>query len=254
MEDPLEGSKRKIARAEEHIEDLEREIKLFVNKNPYKQVIEPDPDRPHQTLYKIKLTEPIPGSFANIVGDVVNNLRSALDQAVYAIALASGIQSPKEAYFPFARTAADFERNLKGRCKDVPQDIWPLFRSFEPYKGGNEVLWTLNEMCTTDKHKMLIPLGTGAAFGPGLDLSGTGFFELYTNPIWDRTKQELVYLRLGPESKFDYKIRFILYIAFNDIAAIDGEPVRAILDQTLGEIRRILLSIEAEGTRLGIFK
>jgi hypothetical protein len=252
MSDLFKSSRRKIARAKEHILDLERQIRVFAGENPYKQIVEEDPQRPGYLLHKIKLTKSLAPSFSDLVGDAVSNMRAALDHACYALA-ASHKTKPINAYFPFARDAAGLESAIKGRSKDVPQEIHPLLRSFEPYKGGNEILWGLNMMCNADKHKMLTPVATGIV-RPGTSIKGRGFFSIPAPPVWDRTKQEIVILTLGPGAQFDYKFNFVLYIAFDEIELVAGEPVRSILGQTMVEVERVVDAIDAESMRLGLIK
>jgi hypothetical protein len=254
MMDPFDSSRRKIARAKEHLVDLKAKIDGFAGENPYIQVIEEDPERPGYQLHKIKLIKAMPEAFADSVGDAVNNLRSALDHACYAVAVASGNTAPRYAYFPFARDAGGLENSIRGNCKDIPQEIYPLLRSFEPYGGGNEILWTLNLICVADKHKILTPVGTGVMRPGNIEAKGGGFLSVPINPVWDRTKQEVKFLTLGPGAAFDYKFDFILFIAFDEIGTVTGEPVRHILDQISTEVERTVSTIESEARSLGIVK
>src|SRR5438876_12182372 len=121
MTDPFESSRRKLARAKHHLADLDQMEKSFIDGNPYATITEPDPKRHHHMVCKLKVIKPLPESFAEVVGDAVNNLRAALDHSCYALAVAGGKLKSKNAYFPFGCDAADFERNLHGRsCRDIP--------------------------------------------------------------------------------------------------------------------------------------
>ncbi len=253
MPGPFDSSERKIARASEHFDHLEREIVAFIHEDPYKQVVEPDPDRAGHLLYKFKLVKQLPASLPEIVGDIVGNLRDALDHATYAVAIASGCASPKDAYFPFAGTAERFEASLKGRCKDVPQEIWPLLRSFQPYKGGNNLLYALNAVRNADKHTMLTPIGS-AFLRPYTSVKGKGYWSmrLPEHSVWDRAKQEVVFIEAPTDTELQYEISFIFFVAFNEIEIVDGEPVLVVLDAFGGEVNRILAAIEAESRRLGV--
>src|SRR6266436_429511 len=114
MAGPFESSKRKLARAKEHIANLEREIDLFLQSNPYKRAFEPNPERFGEFTCKIKLTQPLPPLLDEIVGDAVTNLRAPLDHIMFAFALAGGVNDPRNAYCPFSGSAANFESNMKG--------------------------------------------------------------------------------------------------------------------------------------------
>jgi hypothetical protein len=249
---PFDSAGRKIARASEHFDHLEREIKAFIQEDPYKQIIEPDPDRAEHLLHKFKLTKELPASLPEIVGDVVSNMRDALDHAMYAVAFASGCPTPKEAYFPFAGTSERYEAAIKGRCRDVPQEIWPLLRTFQAYKGGNDTLFALNAVCNADKHTMLTPIGT-AFLRPYTSVKGKGYWSmrLPEHSVWDRTKQEVVFLEACTDTELYYEIGFVFFVAFNEIEIVDGEPVLPVLDAFGGEVDRVLSEIEAESNRLG---
>jgi hypothetical protein len=143
MPDPFESAHRKIARAREHATELEREFQAFLIEPPYETFSEPHPQIPQRIVHKVRLARPLPAKLSEIAGDMIGNLRETLDHAVFGVAVASGCSHPRNAYFPFSSTQAGFEANLKGRCKDVPQEIYSLLREFEPYEGGNEVLFAL---------------------------------------------------------------------------------------------------------------
>lgn len=252
MADPFESSRRKIAWAKKHIEDLTREVNAFLKEDPYEVFTEPHPSKAEHVVYKVRL-RPLPSALAEITGDAVNNLRSALDHAMYAVAVASGCDSPKNAYFPFSRTAADFENNLRGRCKDVPKEIYPLLRAFKPYNGGNQLLFALNIVCTGDKHKILIPV-VSWAITTGVDLGGTGHFTMPNPPIWDSAKNEMELLTLGPGAKYKASFNFTTLIAFGESKSLGGAPAVTGLNQFVSEVESVLLAIEAESRRLGFIK
>jgi hypothetical protein len=255
LADPLESSKNKIARAKEHFADLQTKIADFIELEPYETIAEPHPNKADHVVNKIRLTQALPSSIGDITGDMVHNLRSALDNAGYAVAVAGalpGAKDPKNAAFPFAGSAAQMV-NALGRSKDVPEQIQSLFCGFQPYPRGNDLLWALNEICNTDKHKIAIPIGQGM-FRASADVRGTGFFSMPDPHVWDRTKNEMELITLGPGATFNYKFDFRLFIAFNEIKIVDGKPLVATLDAMGSIVERILVAIEAEARRIGVFK
>jgi hypothetical protein len=78
--------------------------------------------------------------------EIIEALRSALDQAGAACAVLTGKTNPKKSYFPFADSGPELTKVIKGRCKDLPGEIISLFRSFQPYQGGNDPLWAMNKI------------------------------------------------------------------------------------------------------------
>jgi hypothetical protein len=252
MADPFESSRRKIARAEEHLADLKRKISDLGSDSPYERVMEPDPDNPNHEIHKLKLTKVLPPSLAEITGDIVQNLRNALDNAGYAIAVAFGSVDPKFTAFPFAGSVGQMA-NALGRAKDIPPQIHPLFCGFQPYPGGDDLLWALNEICITDKHKMLIPMDAGIVRA-GVDVRGLGHFSMPDRHVWDRAKNEMVLLTFDPTVDFNYNFDFGIFVAFNEIKVVGGQPVLAVLNALGSKVESILLAIEAESRRLGIVK
>ena len=252
MTNALESSEQKIAWAEKRFLDLQREINNFGQLDAYKEVIEPHPDKPGHQVRKIRLTQPLPPDIAHITAEVVNNLRSALDAAGYAIALASGKTAPKSTAFPFAGSVTTMAAAIGGRCKDIPAPIQSLFFGFQPYCGGDDLLWALNEVCNTEKHKIVIPIGTVAA-PASTSIRGTGFFEVPQPHKWDSAKNEMVLVTLGPESEFDYEFIFRMFVGFGDIRIVGGWEVLQTLGRFGAKVNSILAAINAECRRIGLF-
>jgi hypothetical protein len=252
MTDPFASSRQKLARAEKHFLGLQEEIQSFGQKQPYKRVVELHPQKPGHTIFKIRMTEELPPSIADTTADIVGSLRSALDNAGYDIAVAAGIKEPKNSAFPFAGSVDQMSGAL-GRCKDIPQPIHSLFCGFQPYKGGNDILWALNQVAITDKHKMVVPIGQGFV-RHGVHVQGTGFVRMPDPHVWDRAKNEMIIIELGPGAEYDYNFNFTFFIAFNGIEIIDGKPIVGTLTQFGSIVERILMAMEAECRRLKIFK
>lgn len=255
MSHPFDSSRSKIAWAKRHLADFERETKTWFDEQDYAAIfIEPHPDKPDHVVHKLRLTKQIPEAWPEIVGTIVDSLRAALDHATYGVSVAAGCNEPRNAYFPFARNAAAFEPNLKGRCADVPDKIYPLLRSFQPYGGGNEVLFALNEVCVTNKHKLLIPIGSGT-FSAGINASWIGVIAMPATPVWDSTNNEMELFTVGPNTaKFNGDFQFGCYVAFGKVSCLEGKSAGIVLEEFVVEVERILGEIEAESRRLGFIK
>lgn len=250
MSDPFHSSKYSLARAKQHISDLQRQIVEFFNTHPYAEIVEIDPDT-GEKVHKFKLTKPMPVALPGLAFDAINNLRSALDQAIYAVILLACGRKVRNAFFPIARTEADFENAVRGRLKDLPKEITDLVRALKPYKGGNNLLWTLNEICNTNKHAAISPV---AVFTGSIDYrhavvtGGARFMP----PVWDRAKNEMEFVRLPPGGKFEAHFSCNTHIAIHDIEFIDGHPVDAILNDFSYVVEGIVMAVEAESRRLGL--
>ena len=151
--------------------------------------------------------------------------------------------------FPFAGNAIQLA-NALGRSKDIPDRIQSLLCGFQPYKGGNDLLWALNEVANTDKHRMVIPIGQGLA-RYGASVRGTGYFSMPDPHVWDRAKNEMKLIELGPGATHTYDFGFQFFIAFHDIEFIDGKSVEYVgfvrgaeRDKLLGGARALLYPIQ----------
>ena len=254
MSDPFESSYLKLSWAKNDLAQLKEEVTAFLaQKDLYAIFTEPDLNRPEHVVTKMRPAKEAPDSFLKLTGAIVDNLRSALDHAMYAVAIASGCDKPLNAYFPFSGDAADFENKLRGRCADVPKEIYPLLRSYQPYKGGSEALWALNRICIANKHRLVIPIGS-ATCSTGMDVSGTGFVSMPQHPTWDRAKNEMVLCTLGPGAQFNGNFQFGFYVAFGEIESLDGKSAIPVLDLFADMVETILREIEAETRRIGLIE
>jgi hypothetical protein len=255
MADVFRSPKRRLKRAKAKLKSLIARGKTYAAKRPYALVKEPNPESGFE-FYKFKITKPLSLGMQDLAWEIVEELRSALDQIGYACAVASGKVAPKNTYFPIADSGAQLETDVinRGRCKDIPPDIVALFRSFEPHKGGNYPLWALNRLANGNKHRFIIPSGTAAEQSIGVNrmLSVPGI-SIHV-PAWDRTKNEMLVLSAPIGSDIKYDLQFAILIAFDEVEPVAGEPVIPVLHTMVGEVERVLLATEAEARRLGLVR
>ena len=79
MVSPEHGHILKLKRALKHLEDFEVEFQGWTKTHPYRTTLEPDPDRPGETVLKSSAQQSPLDPFSLIIGDIVQNLRSSLD-------------------------------------------------------------------------------------------------------------------------------------------------------------------------------
>lgn len=68
----------KIDRAKKHLEDLQQKIHSHIVQYPLRVEKEEEPDT-GDIVHKVRITEPTPEHWSADLGDVIHNLRSALD-------------------------------------------------------------------------------------------------------------------------------------------------------------------------------
>lgn len=239
--------KRRVSAAKEHINLLDAGIRLFLDSKPYAGVIDIDQGTGNET-HKITLTNPIPDALLTLADQIVEGLRAALDKTGYVAARAAGNTRLRNTYFPIADTDQNID-NLIGsnRCRDIPDDILKLFRSFKPYKAGNPLIWGLNQLANGSKHKILVPVGISidSAFlesfhNPGLTI------KMEFPPRWDPENNEMVFCIVGPGSVPKYNVKFGMIIEIIPIDNAFHGQAADIFRKVAGEVERIILATENE--------
>lgn len=249
----FESPKRLIAWADKNTTDLKEKVKVFFDSEPYVIVSEPKTEQPGWRAVKARLKKPLPDYFSETVADILDNLRSALDQTLYAIASQDGNVLPGDIYFPFGRTEASFLNALNGRCTGRLKALHPLIISFKPYKGGNETLWALNTL-RGKQHAFLVPaIAVGMVHRVEFESSGANV-SIPAMPLWDSTKNEIELFAIGPQSSLKGNFGTASHITFGEIEGVSGEDVGYVLDTFLGLVRKIVGEIETESIRLGVVK
>jgi hypothetical protein len=100
---------------------------------------------------------------------------------------------------------------------------------------------------------MIIPIGQGIV-RHGVNVSGTGYFRMPDPHFWDRAKNEMILIELGPGATYKYDFQFQFFIAFRDIEFVDGQPIITVLRQFGGTVERVMMAMEAETRRLGFIR
>jgi hypothetical protein len=249
---PFRHSRSRIRWAKEDIAHFHKSACAFFGGNPYIRTVEMDDDGIYE-LHKLKLAKPFPDAFVHRAIKTIEGLRSALDLTAYAVADKSGPGAADAVHFPFCKTAADMKSRINGTCKNLPDEIKALFASFKPYKGGDDLLWALNELCNASKHRLIVPVGlsAGTMLRRATMASGSvgGYIPI---PRWDSGKEEIVFGATSPGAKFDYDIEMLFGITFGDVEIVKGQPVEVVLHRLLGKVSGIVDVTEAECRRIGL--
>jgi hypothetical protein len=240
-----------IDHAKRRIEEFKGEAKPFLDSVPYAGVMETNADDTEAT-FKFRLAKPMPKALSGIAFDAANSLRSALDQAGHACAVASG-KSGRKAGFPFGDDQEEAESRIFGPSKNIPKEIFDFMISLKPYKGGNDLLWALNKLANTNKHALIVP--TAIAMGSGTASLKSSHFpiEFSGPPVWDRSKNEFVVLRVPRKSKLEYYLQLQTFIAFDEFEGIGGQQVIGVLNAMASVVESSIAGIEAEARHIGLF-
>jgi hypothetical protein len=141
----------KIARARKHLAELEQEIGAFLSTEPARWTHHPSP-------LHLQIVLP-PEHLGAIIGDVVHNLRAALDLvACDMIRVVEGKDANvDQVYFPFCQSADGLEDMIqKSQFHRAGEQAVQVLRGLKPYRGGNADLRAIHDLDVQDKHKSLI--------------------------------------------------------------------------------------------------
>ena len=129
--------------------------------------------------WRLAIREPYPERWSVLIGDIVTNLRAALDHALwFAVNQYSGPPAnPNQVTFPIAPTNAKMTRARNDLASLVSPDVWDVVDALQPYHGGTDAymapLEILRWLSNADKHRQIHLVGmTSVDFGP-IDVEAT---------------------------------------------------------------------------------
>ena len=167
----------KVARANEQTKVLARLQTEYVDAKPrpysIRRSIKTDFT---EHVYYVRYDVPIPLDFSILLGEIVHNLRSALDQCVFQLAFNhTGIEHDRT-MFPIFATAGDFRDKGKWRIENIGEGPKAFIKSLQPYPERSlpvhHSLLDLNNLSNADKHR--IAHLWGLSFGIGETKIATG--------------------------------------------------------------------------------
>ncbi|MGS0497137.1 hypothetical protein ACU8V4_08005 [Pseudoalteromonas mariniglutinosa] len=155
----MDSSSLKISRAENHLSDL---TSLLRKKKPFSYCLETNFKTGERATYA-KKNEQVCSEAAILIGDVVHNLRCALDHVYWDCTnqFAKSDGERNKIQFPVCNDEKGFRESvLTGLPKRVSTGFSDALEGLKPYRnGGNVKLCAVHDLDVLDKHKLLIPVG-----------------------------------------------------------------------------------------------
>jgi hypothetical protein len=136
--DPTSSWWAKANRAGEHVESLRAQVAAFRASRPYSLTAEPT-DVPDRLAYRLRFLRPVPISISTTVGDILSNLRAALECLAYEVARRTqgGHLTPEQeqaSTFPIKATPDAFDDFFKGKRRALYDDrARRAFRQVQPF-------------------------------------------------------------------------------------------------------------------------
>lgn len=154
MEGPAGGIRAKVARALELLLALDERLHAYLDADPFvlQRQVQPDGET---SVFALKVTSQPPPDLALLVGEVVHQLRSALDHVAYGLVVGAGNTPTHRTGFPVC-VRRPARLNVHG---GVTAEALALVDAFQPYQRPDaeaHPLNVLNALWNVDKHRMLL--------------------------------------------------------------------------------------------------
>jgi hypothetical protein len=235
----------KIERANLHLRELVVLRDRFMQSRPYAILSKPDAQPGFQSYYVTDLCRP-PEEIALIAGDVIHNLRTALDHLAYQLVIANGGVPTTATCFPIHDDAKSYNDRHERQVRGMAQDAIDAIGEIKPYKGGNDALWILHKLDIEDKHhalfvaiisltQMVLTIPQ-AHWGPG---QFPGFaLPKHMQPLTDGD----IFLICEPKVFKDIELTFD--VGINQPAILETKPVVDLLTRLISVIDNIVIGFE----------
>ncbi len=164
----LKSAYLKVERAKQQVTELESKISLFFEKRPYTIYRECDSKNGDELIVYYP-TEAIPLEWSVLIGEILFNLRSSLDLAVYELTIKEiGNPLPKTEFPIFNDRASFFQTKKNGdaasgsglfKIRGLNQKTQDCIEQLQTYHvhvlGGITYVKILHDLNIVDKHKEL---------------------------------------------------------------------------------------------------
>jgi hypothetical protein len=257
---PLAGSRVKIERAKKHVQDLIIALTTFSDSKPYKVGTKRDSETKRLIYYVTEVRE-LPPHIATIVGDVIHNLRSALDYLAYQLVIVGkGNNRPfRHVEFPIFDSAQKYEAGKHRKIKGMRPEAIKAIDIIKPYKSGNDQLWRLHRLNNIDKHRLLITvssyfqsIGIGTILNREMkeafpDIGEIPIPSVSINPADKKCplKADDELFTDLPDAEFNDKIPFRFEVSLNEPEVIECEPILVTLQQFIDMVGKIIESFDS---------
>lgn len=145
-----------------HFAELREKSEAFLATEPYDWSMETEEYTDGTREYRISASvdDYPPIELGLIAGDVVQNLRAALDQLVWAYS--AGDKRNRRTAFPIYITEEEYRKNAPSKIQGLREKDQLLIERWQPFQLGDGAarhpLAKLQQLSNIDKHRTLLPL------------------------------------------------------------------------------------------------
>lgn len=175
----LRGCRAKIRRAEECVQNLNREIEAFLNSDPAPHSLTREfQDNGYSYVFIARAERPVPDRFAVLAGEIVHHLASSLDHLFAALVIKNNGTIKRTHYFPLFLSEREFRKaSAKGLMDDISASAKIRIEAVQPWTASNPpdtILAAVKQLNNTDKHRLLLILTAAGRLGDTITMGGDG--------------------------------------------------------------------------------
>ena len=248
----------KIQRANYHAQELKRAVQFFFDSKPY--AVNTGRSEDEKLVYYVSKVDDLSPAMTAVIGDVIQNLRSALDHIAYKLFLQNGgnKNEAKHVYFPIFENEEKHRSGVAQKTKGISAEAMKIIDSIKPYKEGNRILWLIHELNNIDKHRLLLTAGSSySRFDAGAHLrmqmqkvgfrGDKNFVFPEMPPLFISPANKPFPLKVGdvlfvdgtnneeiPEMKFEFDI------VFHEPGIIENESVLETVVDMIDEVKKVV--------------
>lgn len=160
---PLDGAAAKVKRAEEHLEAIDAEVQAFLNGDPQPYFTQPEFDSESgEHIVRLYVRRKPPTRLSAMIGDCLNNLRSALDHVAWQLVLINNEIPDRRTEFPIFKDEAPYGSQSPQKIRGIAPEHQAIIEGLQPYRADDptgEPLWVLHDLAAIDKHQVLHLVG-----------------------------------------------------------------------------------------------
>jgi hypothetical protein len=218
---PLEIIDEKLARAEEHIKELQVQTDALLGAAPYTTITDDDPKELEEfqtMLAKIH----VPPRISIVAGEAINQCRSALDHVAAALVLANKGTVTNQTQFPIFVYRPSCEKEslrYEGCVRGMTSSAKALIDQEQPFEAkhrDDHPLTILKRFNNRDKHQAI--LVTVAAVRPLV------LFDIENTRV-SHTPDDLADFTLPANLDMNVQRGFAAYVVFAEFGSSKNQPV-----------------------------
>lgn len=219
----------KVFRSIEHLKTLDQQITVFLESKPYEVVAEFDAQE-RTYIYRVKIQRDVPLGIRVLTGEVLGQLRSALDHLAWQLALLNGPIPAESTEFPIFRDESPYRSQRVRKIGSLPAAAQVIIDGLQPYLSvapEDDRLWVLHRLANDDKHRLphlvgVAPSGITAGDRRGRDMA----VEIRIGPFDEQTIIGRVIFTNPAETDVEVQTDIRFDLAFPADSAAKGNMVR----------------------------